>query len=105
VGPGRQTSGREVRLALPAIDWWWWFGLGGRRRATAAEQSRRGLGGSDSGEDRGGVQQCVARAASMWPREGARGSLGLEDRRRGELSNGGPAAAAEGRAPASRQFG
>jgi hypothetical protein len=33
------------------------------------------------------------------------GSLGLEDRRRGELGNGGPAAAAEARAPASRQFG
>jgi hypothetical protein len=33
------------------------------------------------------------------------GSLGSEDRRRSELSNGGPAAAAEARAPASRQFG
>jgi hypothetical protein len=33
------------------------------------------------------------------------GSLGLEKRRRGELSNGDPAAAAEARAPASRQIG
>jgi hypothetical protein len=33
------------------------------------------------------------------------GSLGSEDRRRGELGNGSLAAAAEARAPASRQFG
>jgi hypothetical protein len=33
------------------------------------------------------------------------GSLGLENRWRGELGNGDPAAAAEARAPASRQFG
>jgi hypothetical protein len=33
------------------------------------------------------------------------GSLGSEDRRRGKLGNGGPAAAAEAWAPASRQFG
>jgi hypothetical protein len=33
------------------------------------------------------------------------GSLGSEDRRRGELGNGGPAAATGARAPASRQFG
>jgi hypothetical protein len=63
---------------------------------------RRDRGGSDDGEDRGGAQKCVARAASICPREGARGSLGLENRRRGELGNGGPAAAAEARAPASR---
>jgi hypothetical protein len=43
----------------------------------AAEQRRRGRGGSDGGEDRDGAQQCVARAASMWPREGARWVLGL----------------------------
>jgi hypothetical protein len=98
----RQTSGREVRLGSPAIDWWWRFGRGGRWRAAAAEQRRRGRGGSDGDEDMGGAQQCVAREASMWPREGARGSLGSEDRRRGELSNGGPAAAAEARDPTSR---
>jgi hypothetical protein len=33
------------------------------------------------------------------------GSLGLEDRQRGELGNGGPAATAEARASASRKFG
>jgi hypothetical protein len=32
-------------------------------------------------------------------------SPGAEDRRRGELGGGGPAAAAEARAPASRQLG
>jgi hypothetical protein len=66
-----------VRLVLPAIDWWRWFGWGGRRQAAAAEQRRRGCGGSDGGEDRGGAQQCVAQAASMWPREGARWVPGL----------------------------
>jgi hypothetical protein len=102
---GRQTSGREVRLALPAIDWWWRFGRGGRRRAAVAEQRWRDRGGSDGSEDRGGAQQCVARAASMCPREVLGGSLGSEDRRRSELGNGGPAAAAEARAPVSRQLG
>jgi hypothetical protein len=38
----------------------------------AAEQKRRGHGGSDGGEDRGGAQQCVAQVASMCPRGGAR---------------------------------
>jgi hypothetical protein len=33
------------------------------------------------------------------------GSLGLEDRRRGELGNGGPGGFAEARAPARRQLG
>jgi hypothetical protein len=32
-------------------------------------------------------------------------SLGAEDRRRGELGNGGPTATAEARAPTSRQLG
>jgi hypothetical protein len=102
---GRQTSGQGVRLALPSIDWWSRFGRGGHRGAVAAGQKRLGRGGSDGGEDRGGDQQCVARVASMCPREVLGGSLGLENRRRGELGNGDPAAAAEARAPASRQFG
>jgi hypothetical protein len=50
---------------------------GGRRRAAAAEQKRRGRGGSVGGEDRGVAQQCVARVASMCPREGARWVPGL----------------------------
>jgi hypothetical protein len=42
-----------------------------------AEQWRRGLGSSDSGENRGGAQQCAARVASMCPREDARWVPGL----------------------------
>jgi hypothetical protein len=68
---GRQTSGQGVALAIPSIDWWWRFGRGGHRRDAAAEQ------GSDGGEDRGGAEQCVARVASMCPREGARWVPGL----------------------------
>jgi hypothetical protein len=41
------------------------------------EQKQHGRGGSDGGEDRGGAQQCVARVASMCPREGARWVPGL----------------------------
>jgi hypothetical protein len=76
-GLGRQTSVQGVRLALPSIDWWWRFGRGGRRRVAATKQRRRGRGGSNGGEDRGRAQQCVARAASMCPREGARWVPGL----------------------------
>jgi hypothetical protein len=74
---GRQTSRQGVRLALPSIDWWWRFGRGGHRQAAAAEQKRRGRRGSDGSEDRGGAQHCVARVASMCPREGARWVPGL----------------------------
>jgi hypothetical protein len=42
-----------------------------------AEQKRCGRGGSDGGKDRGRAQQCVARVASMCPREGARWVPGL----------------------------
>jgi hypothetical protein len=49
----------------------------------AAEQRWRGRGGSDGGEDRSGAQQCVARAASMCPKEGARWVPGL-----GEMAEG-----------------
>jgi hypothetical protein len=91
-GTGRQTSGREVQLGSPAIDWWRRFGRGGRRRAAATAQRRRGRRGSDGDEERGGAQQCgLGKVLGR--------SLGLEDRRRGELGNGGLAAAAEARAP------
>jgi hypothetical protein len=80
---GRQTSRQGVRLALPLINWWWRFGRGSHRRAAATEQKRRGRGGSDDGEDRGGAQQCVARVASMFPREDDRWVPGL-----GELAEG-----------------
>jgi hypothetical protein len=74
---GEANKRQGVRLALPAIDRWWRFGRGGRWQAAAAELRQRGRGGSDDGEDRGGAQQCVARAASMYPREGARWVPGL----------------------------
>jgi hypothetical protein len=97
---GRQTSGREVRLVLPAIVWWWRFGRGGRRRAAAAKQRRHGRGGSDGVEDRGRAQQCVARAASMCPREGARWVPGLggsaEERARQWRSGGGRGSSGSG---------
>jgi hypothetical protein len=92
-----------VRLGLPAIDWWWWFGRGGRRRAAAAEQRRGGRGGSDGGEDRGVAQHCVAREASMWPREGATGVPGLggsaEGRARQWRSSGGRGSSGCGETP------
>jgi hypothetical protein len=100
---GRQTSGREVQLGSPAIDWWRRFGWGGRRRAAAAAQRRRSRGGSDGGEERGGAQQCVALEASMWPREGARRVPGLvgsaEGRARQWRSGGGRGSSGSGETP------
>jgi hypothetical protein len=56
-------------------------------------QRRRGRGSSNGGEDRGYAQQRVARAASMWPREGARWVTGhggsAEERARRWRSGGG----------------
>jgi hypothetical protein len=69
---GRQTSGQRVRLDSLEMDWRRRLGRRCHRRAAAAEQWRRGRGSSDSGEKRGGSQQCAARVASMCPREGAR---------------------------------
>jgi hypothetical protein len=96
---GWQTSDGGLRLGSPVIDWWRWIGRGGRRRAAAVAQRRRGCGSSNGGEGRGDAQQCAAPRASMWPRESASGSPDAEDRRRGELDGGGPAAAAGARAP------
>jgi hypothetical protein len=92
-GTGRKTSGREMKLGSPAIDWWQWFGRGGHRRAAAAAQRRCGRGSSDGGEERGDAQQCVAPEASMWPREDARQVSGFggsaEGRARQWRSGGG----------------
>jgi hypothetical protein len=73
----RQTNGTGLRLALPSLDWWRRIGRGGRRRAVAAGQWRCGRGSSDSGETRGGAQQCATRVTSTYPREGARWVSGL----------------------------
>jgi hypothetical protein len=62
-------------------------------------QRRRGRGSSDGGEERGDAQQCVARKLPCGLGKMLGGSLDSEDRRKGELGNGGPAADAEARAP------
>jgi hypothetical protein len=88
-----QTSGRDVKLDSPAIDWWRRIGRGGRRRAAVAAQRRRGRGSSGGGEERGGAQQCAAPEASMWPRKDARQVTGrggsVEGRARWWQSGGG----------------
>jgi hypothetical protein len=94
-----------VRLDSLEIDWRRSLGRRCHRRAAAAEQWQHGRESSDSGEKKGGAQQCAARVASMCPREGARWVLGLENRRRSEPGDDCPAAAAGARAPASRPFG
>jgi hypothetical protein len=101
---GRQTSGREVRLAHPRS-----IGGGGSAGEVAGERRRRSRGGAAAE-----AQTAVKIGAELnnvlhgklpcGPRKVLGGSLGSEDRRRGELSYGGPAAAAEARAPASRQL-
>jgi hypothetical protein len=92
-GWGRQTSEQGVRLDSVAIDWRRRFGRRCHRRAAAAEQWQRNRRSSDSGEKRGGAQQCAARVASMWPRECARWVPGLgesaEERVRWWLPGGG----------------
>jgi hypothetical protein len=70
-----------------------------------AEQWQRGRRSSDSGDKRGGAQQCAAQVASMCPRGDARRVPGLENRRRSEPGDGCLAAAAGARAPASRLLG
>jgi hypothetical protein len=67
----RQTSDGELKLGSPVIDWWRWFGWKDRRRAAATDRWWRGRGHSNSGEDRGGAGQRVARVASLVPSGGA----------------------------------
>jgi hypothetical protein len=92
-GSGRQTSEQGVRLDSLAIDWRRRFGRRCRWWAAAAEQWRRGRGSSDSGEKRGGAQQCAARVTSMCQREGSRWIPGFgepaEERVRRWLPGGG----------------
>jgi hypothetical protein len=74
---GRQTSGQGVRLDSLEMDWRRRLGWRCLRRAAVTEQWQRDRGSSDSGDKRGGVQQCAARVASMCPRGGARWVPGL----------------------------
>jgi hypothetical protein len=65
----RQTSEGDKQWGSPSSDWRRWFDRWCRRRAAAADRWWRGRGHSNSGEDRGGTGQRVARAASLGPRE------------------------------------
>jgi hypothetical protein len=94
-----------VRLDSLEMDWRRRLGRRCLRLAAAAEQWQRGRGSSDSGEKRGGAQQCAARVASMFPRGGARWVPGLGERRRSEPGDGCPAAAVGAWALASRLLG
>jgi hypothetical protein len=55
-------------LGSPVIDGWRWIDRRCRRRAAAADRWWRGCGRSNSGEDRGGTGQRVARTSSLGPR-------------------------------------
>jgi hypothetical protein len=104
---GRQTSGRECDWPYPRS-----IGGGGSAREVAGERRRRSRGGA-AAEARtavkieAGLNNVLHKQLPYVLGKVLGGSLGLEKRWRGELGNGGPAAAAaaEARAPASRQFG
>jgi hypothetical protein len=71
----------------------------------AADRWWRDRGHSNSGEDRGGAGQRVARVASLGPR-GCAEMVGCSGIARGaELVDGCPAAAAGTLAPVSQRFG
>jgi hypothetical protein len=76
----RQTSEGDQQLGSPSSDWRRWIDRRCRRRAAAADRWWRDRGHSNSGEDRGGTGQCVARAASLGPRECAETVGWLGDR-------------------------
>jgi hypothetical protein len=102
---GRQTSARECDWPYPRS-----IGGGGSAGEVAGERRRRSRGGA-AAEARTAVKIGAGHNNVLHGQlpcvlgKVLGGSLGLEDRRRGELGNGGPAAAAEARAPASRQVG
>jgi hypothetical protein len=77
---GVATSEGNQQLGSPVIDGWRWIDRRCCRRAAAADQWWRGRGRSNSGEDRGGTGQRVARTASRGPRERAEAVGWLGDR-------------------------
>jgi hypothetical protein len=101
---GKQAAGK--------CDWSYprSFGGGGSAGEVAGERRRRSRGGT-AAEARtalkigAGLNNVLHGQLPCVLGKVLGGSLGSEDRRRSELGNGGPAAAAEARAPASRQFG
>jgi hypothetical protein len=102
---GGKQAGREC-------DWPYHRSIGGEGSAeeVAGERRRRSRGGA-AAEAQTAVKIGVGlNNVLLWQLpcvlgKVLGGSLGMEDRRRGELGNGDPAAAAEARALASRQFG
>jgi hypothetical protein len=60
-----------MQLGSPSLDWRWWLDRGCCRRAVATGRWWRSRGLLNSGEDRGGAGQRVARPASLGPRERA----------------------------------
>jgi hypothetical protein len=80
---GRQTSEGDKQLGSPSPDWRWWLDRGCHRRAAATGRWWRGHGHSNSGEDRGGAGQRVARAASLGPSVSAEMVGWLGDRAEG----------------------
>jgi hypothetical protein len=64
-GRGWATRGTWLQFGVPVLDWDTWFGRKGHLRAAAVERWWRSRGCLSSGEDRGGVEQCVARVASL----------------------------------------
>jgi hypothetical protein len=100
-----QTCDSGARFPSPRVDWPQIGGWGLLRRAGAAETGDGGCGCLDSGKDRDGAAQRVARLASLRP-SGGHGRVGWPGERVGiELTGGCSAAAAGTRAPARGQRG
>jgi hypothetical protein len=76
----RQTSEGRRQLGSPVVDGWRRVDPRCCRRAAAADRWWRGCGCSNSGEDRYGTGQRVARAASLGPRGGTESVGWLGDR-------------------------
>jgi hypothetical protein len=104
-GTGRQTSDGELKLGSPVIDWWRWFGREGRQRAAAGRRGGAAAGAQTAVREGAMLNKVLHWEPSCGLGKALGWSPGAEDRRRGELGGGGPAATVEARAPASRQLG
>jgi hypothetical protein len=82
------------------------IGGGGSAGEVAGERRRRrGRGKSDGGAEKVMINNALPRELPCGLGKTLGRSLGTEDRRRGKLGGGGPAAAAGTRAPAIVQLG
>jgi hypothetical protein len=77
---GWATSGPELRLGVPVLDWGAWFSQRGRWRAAAVVQVQHGCGGAKSGKGEGSAGQHMAVEALGRPSGVARrvGWLGVQ---------------------------